>query len=155
RFLGNRKALVGAALLLGIQPWTYEFSRVYYPDSLTAVFYTLGIISIWMLYATDNKSRRIIAQAAAGIFFWISFLLRGDMLLFSFVPLLVTMVIMVISHKERFFRQLGIAFSILFLFVLANFAYRYSFDRTIVARFVAAAPGLRRWLTTWVYSEDE
>jgi hypothetical protein len=149
--IGDPRWLLAVSVVLGVQPWCFEFSSFLITESLTASLCGLALIGLALFVVQENRGRSILWFAAAVALFSLSFMLRPEMIVL--VPALVIFAIILRTRQPQEVTILSlVALMIFLMFVAANVAYRIQIEGrpAIFGEFVHRAPGLHEWSKTWI-----
>jgi hypothetical protein len=147
RCLAGTWLRLGAALLLGVQPWTAAWAPILAPDLLCAGLFVAGLVTL----ARAATGRHSVAWLLAGSALTSAcFLLRAEFILL--VPLPVALALLLRRPTPLRFLLLTVLATLPFLAAVgANVAYRqHVAGRTeVFGMYRLRAPGLSLWVGTW------
>jgi hypothetical protein len=146
-----------SAVILGLQPWCFEFCNIYGPDIFNTGFFFIGTFLYVYSFYLSRRYRKIIFLFFGCIAIMITMFFRPEMILFIvFVPILLALHLSLATDKNNLpyfpFVIFGIVF---FLFFSISVGYRYWFEKQLFAKFIHATPGLEEWGKTWINTEKE
>ncbi|HVT45427.1 MAG TPA: hypothetical protein VMT00_13680 [Thermoanaerobaculia bacterium] len=153
RFVPDVRAHYAAAILFGVQPWTFEYAGSIVPDSLTASLAGLGLAALAGVVDGRHAVRRM---APGALLLGSTFLLRPEM--FILVPLVLAAAVMLRSrtHADRATGRVAVAATVVFLaMTLLQVTYRIYFSGSpgLFGRRVLPNPGAFAWVHTWINTE--
>lgn len=149
----GRRLLI--AVIVGIQPWTFEYARSILSDSLTAAIVTAGLLCLLEFLRRSESSSQPWLIVAGGIL-GLALLLRPEMI--AVTPLPVVFAFLLKRLPTRAILRAAAAIGTIWMFILAaQVFYRWHlFDRLeIYGDFVFPERGAYEWTHTWVGSERQ
>ena len=84
--IGKSSFLYVVAVIIGIQPWTFEYVNSFLTEQLTMSFFSIGLAGLCIFIASSNKKICILVLLLSAILLSTAFMLRPEMIVF--VPLL-------------------------------------------------------------------
>jgi hypothetical protein len=138
------------AVVIGLEPWTYSYTRLIVPEPLVAFLAFFGVVALSASGSTAGRRSAMAGIVIGSSLLSLTFLMRAEMMLV--VPILVAIPILAIRRRSRDVLALGIAAAIPFAAVCAsNVAYRLGVDGKVrlFGTFNPAYPGLFAWVSTW------
>ena len=144
--------LPATALLLGIEPWPYDFVTILMPDSLVAAMTFFGIVILWR-----SVERNDLFLAFAGALLLSSTLLMRPEMIASVPPILAVSLLLRMSNRRILLRRTAACAGAFTIVVILQFGYRTA---------VTGQPGLFgglhirdsgafAWTNTWLGSENQ
>jgi hypothetical protein len=154
------KALPGSrwlylfAVILGIQPWTFQYCQLMITESLVTSLMFFGLFFLSLFVSSRSKPYEIIFLLLSMIFQCLTFMLRAEMIIFVVI---LTFIAILLKTKDilKVFKFGLIASTIFFIFIALNVAYRFHVEKKIAifGEYRLATPGLYKWTKTWFCNE--
>ncbi len=146
-----------AAVVFGVQPWTFEFAASLYPDSLNACLYALGCILLARSPYFGGRTATLLSASFSGVFLGACMFLRPEMFLFSFFPVAIVGVrgIVFKNENKKMFSCALASFVVIASLFAVFVGHRLWFEGRFFAKFVHVTPGLEEWGKTWLGTERE
>jgi len=152
--LGPSHQLYVIAFLTGIQPWTFSYSRLLYPDSLTASLLTLGLLGLFA-FIRAGKSKTILVYFSLSILLLATTItLRAEMIVL--IPVFVLISVSIKYLKRIALVRISIACGLIFVAVAGLYAGYRLFSTGSVqmfGRFSIHKRGALNWVGTWFATE--
>ncbi len=143
-----------AAFILGLQPWTGAFIVAIVPETLTTILTVVGVLLLSFFVTWDGALRQAMALLGASLLLSLTFIIRPEMILFTFVLLAASILYAVRSQPARNHVLFLVIAALPFLGVIgANMAYRFHAADEIAifgARPGSSPSGLGLWTGTWI-----
>ncbi len=153
-FLKGSKWTYLVALMLGIQPWAFEYSASFYPDSLAASITTLALIGLFMFIKTKKSGREAVFLVIATLLLCLTFMLRIERILL--VPIIVFTAITIKSRKLNSILKYGCYSGLIFiLFCGLQIGYRHYLTgkAELIPKYRWNGQGALDWTYTWFGTE--
>jgi len=150
----NLSGILAVAIILGIQPWSFELVGSLHSDSLAMSLVTLGTMGLSLFSVADKNKIATIILAGSMVFLCGSFTVRPEMIVL--VPLLCLVALLLRTRNiAQITKYSCVSLLIFSLFVGINVAYRLQIDGkfAIFGKFSHISPGLHSWSKTWIGTE--
>jgi hypothetical protein len=147
-----------AAVLLGAQPWAFEFAYDRLPDTLTMAAAFAGADLAAGAATAASPARRAALAATSGAALGVSTFLRPEMLAFAPLVLAAGLLLLARSAGVRAAALPALAGGLVLLAAFGgHVAYRRAVfgEWAVVGRFQGNAPGVARWLKTWTSNDTD
>ena len=143
----SSRRLYTISFLLGIQPWTFAYTRFLYPDSIAASVSTFGLLLL---------SFSITSEKRASILFFLSLGVLALTTLFRIEMFLLIPLFLMTAAWLKYWKLTPLKFPsvmIILLAVLGIFANFYLTTEGKIGDFRIAKSGAYRWVGTWFATE--
>jgi hypothetical protein len=146
----NRMVVWLMTVLLGVQPWTFEYARSLLPDSFTASITTVALVLLIRYVRTQSLSSLVWGTAILSV----TLLMRAEMV--ALAPLTIAAVVLVSKPPFRRLVAHGVVAFLVFASVLTiQVAYRWWFigQPGLYGPLRGIDEGAYAWAYTWVNTE--
>ncbi len=153
-FLKGSKWTYLVALMLGIQPWVFEYSASIYPDSLTASITTLALIGLFTFIKTKKSGREAVFLVISTLLLCLSFMLRIERIVL--VPIIVFAAVIIKSRRLNSILKYGCYSGLIFiLFCGLQIGYRHYLTgkAELIPKYRWSGQGALDWTYTWFGTE--
>lgn len=150
----SSKWLYLAALILGIQPWAFEYSANLYAESLCASLTTICLVFLCLFVKTKKQGMEFVYIMVSGGFMLLACMMRTDMF-FLAPPIAVLAIIVKLKTGRRALKHaviLGLTFFCL-IGIQAGYRYYLTEKPGLIPKYKFSYQGVVNWTATWFNTE--
>jgi len=152
--LKGSKWLYLVAVILGFQPWAFEYVSSLYPDSLCASLTTISLIPLYMFIKTRKGILETIYILASSLLLCLTFMLRPEMIVLA--PAIAIAALVIKSTRNcRVLKYVLFSGLIFLCFFSVQVGYRYYLTgkAELIPKYSYSNKGMVSWTGTWFNTE--